>query len=165
MTARQDDITSVVFDLVEACLNKHQTETLSQLVAPGYRDHNPFSLPGMTRPARRGWGTYKDLVQLLRYLALPGVDIRFTVEDAFSSSDRVGYRLFGEGQIAALKDRDTGPQPLVAAKVANAISGGFSGTIVKKRLGIASLVELSCVGIYRFHDGRIAERWGRMSIR
>jgi hypothetical protein len=161
---------TILQHFVTDILNEHQGDNIGLYVTPSYRDHHPFRVPGVLEPLVPGFGTVRDVRAMVDFLSLPAVDCWFSLEDAFTSDDRIGYRLFGEGTVEvsrlsrALESR-SGPQSrnnemrhLTAPGTSTVLStlGSPDGQFVGNRFHIT----YSCVGVYHVRSGRLAERWG-----
>lgn len=128
--------------LVDEGLNGHDDSVVATLFSPRYRDHHPLSVPGADRTAGR-MGSTQNMRDVIAFLA-GCTDIKFTLEDAFATGDRVGYRLFGEGTVHL--PRTPGARP--------ASPGGASVHLT-----------YHCVGIFALAAGRFTERWGPIVVR
>ena len=128
-----------------------------EVFAMSFRDHNPLRLPGFLEPYRKNWGTAGDVYNLLIFLRSPLVDLGFSLEDVFSSGDRVCYRLFCEGTVRTVHERDPNPmgdQAMQSMKVDadNHYEDPSSD-------GVTRLL-LERVGIFRVFERHLIEHWG-----
>jgi hypothetical protein len=137
-------------------LNDANPIEVATLVDEGYRDHDPLRLPPFLVPSQATFSTRSDLVQLVRFLGHPSVDIRFHLEDAFQVNDRIAYRLFGAGTLSI---RDLLPQA-TSEDIDSIARGGRQNLPQGKILGESVQVDYQCTGIFRIHEGRMIERWG-----
>jgi predicted ester cyclase len=127
---RGDGAVGVIERLVEV-MNACDLEVLDELFTEDFVDHNPLAgQPHGIEGLRLG----------LRSLAEQGDDVRFHLEDCFSSGDLVAYRIYGTWSV----------RPRFA---------------FQNMPGALASMNLSGVGIYRCRGDRLAERWGEWSIR
>lgn len=110
-------------------MNGGDIAALDDLFADDFVDHDPMPGPAGVAGVRLG----------LEMLSAQGENVRFHLEDCFSSGDRVAYRMFGTWTV---------PPELV----------------FQRELAPAATVSLSGVGIYKCRAGRLAERWGTWSL-
>lgn len=164
--------TLLVERFVEGVLNGHDAEIVETLFHPRFMDRDPLVIPGVVDGD--GIAGRPGIAVQVKLLSSPGVDIRFTLEDAFDNgSDRVGYRLFGEGSL-----------PLTPELEHETREPGRGGTISVRKLGVAGTslafrstwlrrsqplaqrfsITYSCVGVFRIEDRRFLERWGRIHV-
>jgi len=145
--ATMSDLVGQVEAWVQLYLNDHDVKMIQHLFAPSFVDHDPIPLPTAQHvhtPAARTTSGYLDAV--VAFLGSPGVDIQFTLEDVFAASDRVAYRLFGEGNILLRS---------------SALAIGASSL---PPLADQVHVTYQTTGIFRVADRRFAERWGPIVV-
>lgn len=156
-------MSSLMVRFVEEVLNGHSIEAMREIVSPSFVDHDPIDVHAGTGRRRVGMDYLEDLV---RFLGLPVVDVRFKLEDLLEDGDRIAYRLFGEGVVRV----DTGS---LASGSGDAADGRSSGSRVVRvgglpegaLLGEALHTEYSGVGIFRVEFGLLHERWGAVRVR
>lgn len=148
---------------VAEILNGTNIHAISQLFNPRFVDHDPLRIPGVIRPTR-SVGTVADVRQQTLLLAMPGVDIKFHLEDVFQSPvGDVAYRVFGQGTVPLAAPDENGSALPRAMRVPGT-SLAFVGSNDQRVLGNELHLAYRCVGIFRVSDGKLMERWGVMQI-
>lgn len=159
---------SVVSRYVERVLNGLDVAEVHSLFSPGYFDHDPLIIPGITERD----GVKKDryyLEQLVRFLSLPTVDILFELLDVCGSETegRFAARIRGEGIIGldgvdtvhnaysrlAISTDERLPVPEV---VVPSVILRPEGKLVGKRLHVG----YSVLAMFAVSNGQITEKWG-----
>jgi hypothetical protein len=102
----------------------------------------------------------QGVYDLLKFLKRPEVDIHFTLEDVFGTSDRAGYRLFAEGIIR--RARQTAPFKSTNDRFNMAFHAQALEQARARRIREFPLqvhVTVRSLGIYRCQDHGLAEHW------
>jgi SnoaL-like domain len=154
---------SLLVRFVEEVLNGHSIEALPEIVSPNFVDHDPIEVHGPTGQRRMGLAYLEDLV---RFLDLPVVDVRFELEDLLEDGDRIAYRLFGEGVIRVdVGSLARGGAVTVGARPPESQVARLGELREGLLLGEMLHTEYSGVGIFRVESGRLRERWGAVHVR
>lgn len=156
---------------VDEILNGCDSESIGDLFAPNFRDHDPIAIPGVFDTSGFGTGTIMDLYRLVGFLSRDAVDFRFSLEQCVGREREAAYRLFGQGLIR-LADERTSAVSCLGAKlddgrvwqriavpgtsVAVAEKEAPYGTVFAGRLNVI----YRCVGIFRCSGDRFCDRWG-----
>lgn len=152
---------------VDEVLNSASEDPLEELFTPTFCDHHPLRIPGLLEP-RGPKGTIRDLRSVVKILRSPLVNLAFVLEDVIPGSDRLAYRLFGQGTIqlsseplTMLAGRHKAPTvvrsvDLPGVKLRVKASGWEPGKILGDRLTVV----YSCVGIFELSGSRFSARWG-----
>lgn len=147
---------------VEGGLNGRNPDAACAVFSPRFIDHSPYVPPhGSPVPNHQ---SLTNIIQLVKYLTQPDVDMQFSLEDIFSDGKRVGYRLFGEGTVKV---------PGIGSRAKLADSSQASVREIH-RLAPHTFVHLSRdayfrdsvhmeytgIGILKIDHGRFSEHWG-----
>ena len=159
---------------VERVLNGRDGAVIGSVFHSAFVDWNPLDLPGMLTP--NGLDRRAGVEAQVRLLSAPGVDIHFTLEDAFDNGrDRAAYRLFGEGSLPLTAEYEGTVTEREADGSSRKVLRGLdvAGTgvafesdglqrvqAIPRRLSIT----YACVGVFRAEDDQLVERWGSVHI-
>src|ERR1700674_1701142 len=143
-------------------LNGHNADAIAKCFSAIFIEHNPFRVPNyFNTPEVSRRGT-THLLSVVKFLSLPVVDVKFSIEDAFESDGRVGYRLFAEGSVRVLPsntDLTRSGKGLVHGKV---ISGSTYDGLRQNwetLLGDRRHMAIEAIGIYRIVNNKFVEHW------